>query len=166
MHPEPSECPRVFSPVTALVVVGRLSRSFLTAVTPIPYSVPGLRSAQHKCGTSKHWGAAIKKKPASCLVWANSQRCQQMRRVVKWPAGSANGSGATKRFLVPWLHNRLEPNCISWCACVHCGTSVLYLHWWMYRALVVEQKHFLLSYWRLQGLFGLYNQALSHTDRL
>lgn len=30
------------SPVTALVVVGRLSRSSFTAVTPIPYSVPGL----------------------------------------------------------------------------------------------------------------------------
>lgn len=33
------------SPVTALVVVGRLSRSSFTAVTPIPYSVPGLSPA-------------------------------------------------------------------------------------------------------------------------
>lgn len=33
------------SPVTALVVAGKLSRSPLTAVTPMPYSVPGFRPA-------------------------------------------------------------------------------------------------------------------------
>lgn len=33
------------SPVAAFVVAGRLSLSFFTAVTPIPYSVPGLSPA-------------------------------------------------------------------------------------------------------------------------
>lgn len=33
----------ICSPVTALVVAGQLSRSSFIAVTPIPYSVPGLR---------------------------------------------------------------------------------------------------------------------------
>lgn len=31
----------LLSPVAAFVVAGRLSLSFFTAVTPIPYSVPG-----------------------------------------------------------------------------------------------------------------------------
>lgn len=39
--------------------------------------------------------------------------------VVKWPAVSANGSNAygkrtKKHSLVALLHNRLQPNCISW----------------------------------------------------
>lgn len=38
---------RWISPVSALVVAGRLSTSFFTAVTPIPYSVPGLSPATH-----------------------------------------------------------------------------------------------------------------------
>lgn len=36
---------RRISPVSALVVAGRLSASSFTAVTPIPYSVPGLSPA-------------------------------------------------------------------------------------------------------------------------
>lgn len=35
-------------PVTALVVAGKLSFSSLIAVTPRPYSVPGLRPAENK----------------------------------------------------------------------------------------------------------------------
>lgn len=35
------------SPVSALMVAGRLSACFFTAVTPIPYSVPGLSPETH-----------------------------------------------------------------------------------------------------------------------
>lgn len=34
------------SPVSAFAVAGRLSLSFFTAVTPIPYSVPGFNPTQ------------------------------------------------------------------------------------------------------------------------
>lgn len=38
----------LYIPVTALVVAGQLSRSSLIAVTPIPYSVPGLRPTKKR----------------------------------------------------------------------------------------------------------------------
>lgn len=36
----------MISPVSALVVAGSLSISFFTAVTPMPYSMPGFRPVQ------------------------------------------------------------------------------------------------------------------------
>ena len=43
---------RRLSPVAAFVVAGRLSRSFFTAVTPIPYSIPGFSPAR----AERQWG--------------------------------------------------------------------------------------------------------------
>lgn len=77
-------------PVTALVVVGRLSRSSFTAVTPIPYSVPGLRPAQqHQIKTL--WSSIMfcwcKSTEVSLNEWWGSH-------AVKWPAVWTNGSSA------------------------------------------------------------------------
>lgn len=124
-------------------------------------------SGLHKATKWKHCDTEIKSSVMFCLCKSTEVLLNERwgGSVVKWPAVSSNGSGACgktqKDSHATWLHNRSPPNCISWWACARWGASVLYLHWWNYRALVAEQKHHLLGYRAVMALWFAQLSSLS-----
>lgn len=114
------KCGCIDLPVTALVVVGKLSRSPFTAVTPIPYSVPGLRPT----GNTKTMRHKNKKLCHVCV----SLNHDGGGPVVKWPAVWANGSCAcgSHENALKWLDCTIDGHLIAFHA--KSVLTVLFFH--------------------------------------